>query len=137
MPEKEKKFKTIRDLKNEGLISLLDKRIVASEKVELILYEFNITKPTFKNYLTDKERRDRKFYYKPEDLDTKRRVSAPKIRVNEKGSITIGKRILERYKGQLGKYIDKKTEWEISEVTVEDDRPLITISPVKQNGESE
>ena len=137
MPEKEKKFKTIRDLEKEGLLSLLDKRIVASEKVELILYEFNITKPTFKNYLTDKERRDRKFYYKPEDLDTKRRASAPKIRVNEKGSITIGKRILERYKGQLGKYIDKKTEWEISEVTVEDDRPLITISPVKQDDEKD
>ncbi|MGD9158918.1 MAG: hypothetical protein PVG39_10965 [Desulfobacteraceae bacterium] len=136
MPEKEKKFKTIKDLENEGLISLLDKRIVASEKVELILYEFNITKPTFKNYLIDKERRDGRFYYKPEDLETKRRSGAPKIRVNEKGGILIGKRVLERYKNQLGKYIDKKTEWEISEVKVEDEKPFITISPVKQNGES-
>ena len=58
MSDKGKKFKAIRDLENEGLLSLLDKRIVASEKVELILYEFNITKPTFKNYLIDKERRD-------------------------------------------------------------------------------
>ncbi len=134
MPEKTKKFKTIRDLENEGLLSLLDKRIVASEKVELILYEFNITKSTFKNYLTDKERRDRRFYYKPEDLETKSRGAGPKIKVNEKGSITIGKRVLERYKNRLGKYIEKQTEWEVSEVKVEDEKPFITITPVKQNG---
>ena len=60
--------------------------------MELILYEFNITKSTFKNYLIDKERRDRRFYYKPEDLETKSRGTGPKIKVNEKGSITIGKR---------------------------------------------
>lgn len=137
MPEKGKKFKTIKDLENEGLLSLLDKRIVSSEKVELILYEFNITRPTFKNYLIDKERRDGKFYYKPEDLDTKRRGSAPRIKVNEKGGILIGKRILEKYKNKLGKYTDKKTEWEISEIKVEDEKPYITISPVKQNGEAD
>ena len=137
MPEKEKKFKTIKDLENEGLLSLLDKRIVSSEKVELILYEFNITKPTFKNYLIDKERRDGRFYYKLEDLETKRRGGAPKIRVNEKGGILIGKRVLERYRNQLGKYIDKKTEWEISDVKVKDEKPFITISPVKQNDEPE
>ena len=134
MPEKGKKFKSIRDLENEGLLSLLDKRIEASEKVELILYEFNITKPTFKNYLTDKERRDRRFYYKPEDLETKSRGAGPKIKVNEKGSITIGKRVLERYKSRLGSFIEKQTEWEVSEVKVEDERPSITITPVKQNG---
>ena len=133
MPEKRKKFKTIKDLENEGLLSLLDKRIVASERVELILYEFNINMSTFKNYLTDKERRDYKFYYKPEDLETKRRGVAPKIRVNEKGGITIGKRVLERYKNRLGKYIDKKTEWQISEVKVVDEKPYITITPVNQN----
>lgn len=137
MSDKGKKFKAIRDLENEGLLSLLDKRIVASEKVELILYEFNITKPTFKNYLIDKERRDGKFYYKLEDLESKRRGSAPKIKVNGKGGITIGKRVLERYKNQLGKYIDKKTEWEISEVKVKDEKPFISITPVKQNGESD
>ena len=137
MKENGKKFKTIRDLENEGLLYLLDKRIAASEKVELILYEFSITKPTFKNYLIDKERRDGRFYYKPEDLETKRRASAPKIRVNEKGSITIGKRVLERYKIKLGKHIDKKTEWEISEVKVVDEKPFITISPVKQNSEKD
>ena len=134
MPEKRKKFKTIKDLENEGLLSLLDKRIVASERVELILYEFNINMSTFKNYLTDKERRDYKFYYKPEDLETKRRGAAPKIRVNEKGGILIGKRVLERYRNRLGKYIDKKTEWEISEVKVIDEKPFITITPAKQNG---
>jgi len=134
MQENGKRFKTIRELENEGLLSLLDKRIVASEKVELILYEFNINKSTFKNYLTDKERRDRKFYYKPEDLETKSRGAGPKIRVNEKGGILIGKRVLERYRNRLGKYIDKKTEWEISEVKVVDEKPFITITPVKQNG---
>ena len=134
MPEKTKKFKTIKELENEGLLSLLDRRIVASEKVELILYEFNITKSTFKNYLIDKERRDRKFYYKPEDLETKSRSVVPKIKVNERGGILIGKRILERYKKQLGKFIDKKTEWVISEVKVEEEKPSITITPAKQNG---
>ena len=133
MPDKGKKFKSIKDLENEGLLSLLDKRIVASEKVEHILYEFSINKSTFKNYLTDKERRDRKFYYKPEDLETKSRGAGPKIKVNEKGSITIGKRLLERYKNRLGIYIEKQTEWEISEVKVEDEKPFITITPAKQN----
>jgi len=133
MPEKGKKFKTIRDLENEGLLSLLDRRIMASEKVDLILYEFNITKSTFKNYLIDKERRDRRFYYKPEDLETKSSGAGPKLKVNEKGSLTIGKRVLERYKNRLGKFIEKQTEWEVSEVKVEDDRPYITITPVKQN----
>ncbi len=133
MPEKGKKFKTIRDLENEGLLSLLDRRIIASEKVELILYEFNITKSTFKNYLIDKERRDRRFYYKPEDLETKSRGTGPKIKVNEKGSITIGKRVLERYKNRLGKYIEKQTEWEVSEVRIENEKPFITLTPVKQN----
>ena len=133
MPEKGKKFKTIRDLENEGLLSLLDRRIIASEKVELILYEFNITKSTFKNYLIDKERRDRRFYYKPEDLETKSRGTGPKIKVNEKGGITIGKRVLERYKNQLGKYIEKQTGWEVSEVRIENEKPFITLTPVKQN----
>ena len=32
MPEKGKKFKTIRDLENEGLLSLLDRRIRAQRK---------------------------------------------------------------------------------------------------------
>ena len=134
MQEKGKKFKTIKNLENEGLLSLLDKRIVASEKVELILYEFNINKATFKNYLTDKERRDRRFYYKPEDLETKSRGTGPRIRVNEKGGIFIGKRVLERYRDRLGKYLDKKTEWMISEVKIKDEKPFITITPVKQNG---
>lgn len=133
MPEKGKKFKSIRDLENEGLLSLLDKRIVASEKVELILYEFSINRSTFKNYLIDKERRDSKFYYKPEDLEAKSKGAGPKIKVNEKGSITIGKRVLDRYRDRLGKYIEKQTEWRISEVKVEDEKPFITITPVKQN----
>jgi len=137
MPEKGKKFKTVKELENEGLLSLLDRRIVAGEKVELILYEFNITKQTFKNYLMEKERKDGRFYYKVEDLETKRRSGSPKIRVNEKGGITIGKRILERYKNKLGKHIEKKAEWQIEEVKVQGEKPFITITPADQNGKFE
>ena len=133
MPEKGKKFKTINDLKKEGLTQLLNKRIESQEKIELILYEFNISKLTFKNFLLEKILKDGKPYYKPEELDSKKPTVKRIIKVGKKGGITIGKRLLDKYResNDIVKGIldpGKNTQFALKEFKVIDEGKKVRIT---------